>query len=103
MFLGKATAERGLSIFPSLVYHFPMKLLPLSSLLPVLALLIMLLDAFWFHPRAVRAQGTLKVYVQQVKQKQWTDIQGKEIVGFACGVAGMPISGTTSECFVASR
>ena len=70
------------------------------SLLLLLAVLLILLDALWLHPRVVRGQTTLKVYVQQVKDKHWTDIQGTEIVGFACGPLG---NGAVTECFVASR
>jgi hypothetical protein len=74
------------------------------SLLLLVALLIMLMDAFWFHPRAVRAQRTLKVYVQQVTDKRWTDIKGTEIVGFASGPFGGAANSTMmSACFVASR
>jgi hypothetical protein len=71
-----------------------------ASLLILVASSLVLLDAFWFHPRAASAQGTMKVYVQSVKNKNWTDIQGTQIVGFACG----PIArGNDTECFVASR
>ena len=68
-----------------------------TSLLLLFTCLLVLFDALWLHPRAARAQGTLRVYVQQVKEKHWTDIQGTEIVGFSC----VPYGGST--CYVASR
>ena len=74
------------------------QLLPGSVL--TAALLILLVDFFWLHPRTVQAQGSLKVYVQQVKDKRWTDIQGTEIVGFACGPEARANS---TVCYVASR
>jgi len=72
----------------------------LTPLLPLLlAFLIVLLDALWLHPRPVRAQSALKVYVQQVKDKHWTDIEGTEIIGFSC--INQAVS--NEKCFVASR
>jgi glutamate-1-semialdehyde aminotransferase len=81
-----------------MVYHPNMKR-HAHSLPLLLACLIVLLDAFWLPPRAVHAQGTLKVYVQQAKDKHWTDIQGTEIVGFSCATTSV----TNADCFIASR
>jgi hypothetical protein len=76
-----------------------MKHMTTTVLLLSLALLV-LLDIFWLHPRTAIAQGQLKVYVQRVRDKHWTEIQGTEIVGFSCG----PVAHANgTECFVASR
>jgi hypothetical protein len=51
------------------------------------------------RPQTIHAQATLKVYVQQAKDKHWTDIQGTEIVGFSCATVS---PGVQAACFVAS-
>jgi hypothetical protein len=92
-------SSRGLSLFCLIVYHLRMRHFTLL-LLVLLASLLVLFDAFWSRPRAVRAQSAaLKVYVQQVKDKRWTDIQGTEIVGFSC----INEVASNAVCFVASR
>ena len=66
----------------------------------LLAAVVTVFDALWLHTRPARAQGSLKVYVQQVRDKHWNDLLGTEIVGFACGPTE---AGNNSQCYIASR
>ena len=66
----------------------------------ILVSLFVLFDAFGLrHAKPVHAQGALKVYVQLAKDKQWTNIEGTEIIGFSC----INQVASNDKCFVASR
>jgi hypothetical protein len=81
---------------------YAMKNFNRNTLVLLFAAALLLVDALQHRP--VHAAGTLKVYVQAVPDKRWTDIQGTEIVGFSCGPATRSAGqGTGADCFVASR
>lgn len=65
----------------------------------MMATLATLLCGIWLHEKS-RAQAPLRVYVQRARDKQWTDLQGTEIVGFACGPESR---GNATDCYIATR
>ena len=69
----------------------------------VLCVVCFFLGAAVMNTQRVRATGG-RVYVERVKVGKWNDLQGDQILGFACGP--MPSSNGTSsgaDCFVASK
>jgi hypothetical protein len=69
----------------------------------LLIVLIALVSADLLLPQRAKAQGQLKVYMQEVKAKQWTDLQGSEVVGFACSPHIYNGTAPNANCYVVSR
>lgn len=73
----------------------------------LLALIAALLSVNLIRTHTAHAAGAARVYVQQAKDKEWTDLQGAEIVGFSCAqdFSTLPngIGGGKTRCFVATR